>query len=334
MSIGLLIMESFGWTNSTSDFNTRYNITNAAYSISPTGGRFGGGGITTTSIIDVPMPSGPSRMASGFALYISSPSINNRAIMIIGGASGGGGHWYLCTDGSGRLQARFQDGTVLATGTTPIVANAWHWVEFDTVINTPNNGSINVWLDDVQQIGFTGTTQSGGSPAINSLEWGNLVGGGQFQFSDWYVKNTIGKLGQCRVLLLIPSSDGAETQWTPSTPGPHFSLVNNIPPGGDTNYVEDTVANDVDCYGFTQLPYTPNVINALQTSFFARTTDATTREISPLLRIGGTDETGTLQSMLTSFVDYIQIFETNPKTTNPWSAADVNSSQYGTFLVE
>ena len=332
MSIGLLIMESFGWTNSMAEFATRYNIVSPTGSINPTGGRFGNGEMNSVTSLDVPVPSSPTSMASGFSFFVTNPLINNRSIIAIQGV--GGSQWYLATDTFGRLVVYFGDGsTILATGTTPIIASSWNWIEFDCVIAPAGGGSVRVWLNDILQCTFTGTTQHQAAAAITNLHWGDGFGGHVFQVSDWYVKSTTGKLGQSRVVILIPASDGTYSQWTPSAAGPHFSLVNNIPPGGDVNYVEDTVASDKDSYNFTQLPYNPNAINAIQTSFYARTTDATARIIKPLLRIGGADVTGAGQSMSSTFLDYIQIFEANPQTTNPWTQVDVDTSEYGVFLV-
>lgn len=324
----ILIMESFGWTNSQADFFSRYNISNGAVTITPSGGRFGGGGMQTNNVIDVPMPTAPTSLACGFALFMATPGDNTRAIIRIE-PTAGTDHWYLGTDTFGHLTVYDHTGALLATGPTLVPASAWVYVEFDCVISAV--GQVNVWLNGNIEISTGGNIQNGASAAINNLRWDGVTR--TIQVSDWYVKNTIGNLGQSRVILLLPASDGAHLQWTPSTGVTHFNLVNQVPPGGDVSYVEDTVASDEDCYNFSQLPYIPAAITAVQVSFYARTTDATARTVRSLLRVAGVDETPMAAHNLSStFLDFADIYVTNPQSGNPWTGNDVNTSQYGVFL--
>ena len=53
-----------------------------------------------------------------------------------------------------------------------------------------------------------------------------------------------------RVYEWTPNADATPLQWTPSTPGPHYSLVNAIPPSPGTEGVSDNTVGDQDQYRY------------------------------------------------------------------------------------
>lgn len=323
--MSLLVMESFAWTNVIADLAGRYNMSTFAASINPSGGRFGTGGMTTNSEIIWPIPSLPTQQCSGFAVEMATPGDANQDIYRVYGAAGV--HISLATDIVGHLIVIGPGGGTIGTSAYVMPPNVWQYIEIKCVINTPSNGSVEVFVEGSPVINLTGvTTQKGGSNQITGLSfYGN---GRAIGVSDYYVKDSLTPLGPSRCIILTPASDGDDLQWTPSTGLTHFNLVDTIPPDV-TKYVSSLVPGNSDCYHFTSLPYVPAGITAIQPSWYAESTDAVPRAIKPLLRIAAMDFTGIQQFVATQYIDYIQIYETNPNTSAAWSAADVNNLQAG-----
>ena len=61
-------------------------------------------------------------------------------------------------------------------------------------------------------------------------------------------------LGNVKVVPLFPSGDTATLQWTPSTAGTHYTLVNETKDNDDTSYVEDATSGQVDLWNYQAAP--------------------------------------------------------------------------------
>lgn len=319
--MAVIIMESFGWTNSANDLAGRYNMSNFSMTVNPSGGRFGGGGMSTTNLVDWPLPTEPTEGVAGFAFECGTPGFVNNILYFNGAA---GTHFSLATDIEGHLQLLDNGGGVLATSAYVVNPSIWQYIEVQFIIGLP--GSIEVYVDGSPAIVYAGNNQEGASAEVTSLRfYGDTRG---ISISDFYMVNAPTPLGPSRVLLLKPTSDGDELDWTPSTGSTHYNLVNEVPPDSTEN-ITSIIPGDLDCYHFGSLPYAPASISAVQVSWYGETTDVTPRAIKPLLRIGGTNYLGNQQSLNASLQDFIQIYPTNPATTAAWTEAEVNALQAG-----
>ena len=319
--MAVIIMESFGWTNSAADLAGRYNMSSYAMTVNPTGGRFNGGGMSTNSTVDWPLPTEPTEGVIGFAFECATPGFVNNILYFNGAA---GTHFSLATDIEGHLQLLDNGGGVLATSGYVVNPSIWQYIEAQFIIGLP--GSVEVYVDGSPVIVYVGNNQEGGSAEVTSLRWYGDTR--TIAISDLYMIDSPLALGPSRVLLLKPTSDGDELNWTPSTGATHYNLVNEVPPDSAQN-ITSILPGDLDCYHFASLPYAPEAITAVQVSWYGETTDVTPRAIKPLLRIGGTNYLGTQQSLNTSLQDFIQIYPTNPATSAAWTDAAVNGLQAG-----
>jgi len=235
---------------------------------------------------------------------------------------------YLRWNASKQIELRRGDNTLLATGTKILQNNSWYYVEFLATIDDVL-GSASLQIDGAPQFSIGPVdTRNGG----NATMGGFILRGdsGSTYWSDLFVADAGPLVGEQRVLLLTPNADGAASAWTPSTGVALWSLVDEIPPNGDTDYISSATPGQEALFAFTDLPYTPANVYGVQTSLYARKDDAGVREIAALVRSGGTTNIGATQALSSSYLDiYLRVDSVNPITTAAWTPAEVNALEAG-----
>lgn len=231
-----------------------------------------------------------------------------------------------------KLQIKNSSGTVIATGTSDYFSGVWHYIEVKLVINGAT-GSVTVHLDGATEIATT--TGNFGSTNIDGFSLGGASINGDFD--DIYVADTTGSapnndfLGDSRVITLYPTSDGASTQWTPSTGTAHWSLVDETTPNSDTDYVASSTPNQIDSYGFQDVSASATVF-AVQTNLFARKVDSGTRQVADLIRQSSTNYVGTTYTLASTYSFYTKLYDKDP-TNATWTASNVNADEFGVKLI-
>ena len=126
----------------------------------------------------------------------------------------------------------------------------------------------------------------------------------------------------------LPDGDATPLVWTPSTPGPHFSLVNASPENGGTTFVEDQNAKgDIDQYTFA-VPagiVPPVSVLAVQVSMLAEIDSAGARSIG--VQIESHASVG--QALTTGYHMVLQPYDINPATGLRWTLADFPGTTIG-----
>jgi hypothetical protein len=286
------MIESFDWTNQVGDIQSRYQapILNAIF-FQP--GRFGGNSFASDSKWQLMFPRvgtdlgpwGPD-ITFGFAWFNFGVIPGNQPFFhLFHGPQNAGGHspFFLVLNNAAQIEFHNDSGTLLATCPQVLLANTWYYVETTVHIDSVA-GTASMQIDGALQFAITGVNTQGGAPdnLYDSL-FAFITGFDEVAIDDVYVKDTLGFLGERRVILCPPVSDGAPLNWTPSTGITHFNLVNEVPPDGDTSYVSSSTPGDIDTYGMLALPYAPAIIDAVQMSVYVRKDDAGTREVSVIV---------------------------------------------------
>lgn len=141
-------------------------------------------------------------------------------------------------------------------------------------------------------------------------------------------------LGDLRVRTDLPLTDavgggGTYRQWTPSTGSDHGALLDEAPPDDDTSYVASATLGQKETCLFPTIPLGVTVYG-LQLMPNLVKTSAGGRQIGCLVRSGGTDATGSSQSIaLTNYAYYDQMYALNPVTGVAWTPAEVNAMEGG-----
>lgn len=244
---------------------------------------------------------------------------------------------HVTVSATGKIEIRNAANTIVATGTTTILANQWNYVELHVFVNTgtPASGTVELRLNGAAEIASTAANL--GSTAINQVRIMSNTGGASNDFDDMYCVDNTGSapnntfLGDVRVVTIMPTADGTYSAWTPAGGGSHFSKVNETSgssfPDGDTSYVSDSTPNDLDSYVCADIDAGATVYG-VQHNIYARKDDANTRQIAPLIRQASTDYVGTTVTLTATYAFYTQLYDKDP-TSSAWTAANVNGDEFG-----
>src|SRR5262245_23734828 len=231
-------------------------------------------------------------------------------------------------------------GTVLGTSTLALTTGLCYYLEFFAVIHT-TPVQITIRVDGVTLLTLTNVnTQNTANARANTLYLGNLAGGatgsmGNQDFDDLYVCDTTGSrnnalLGDCRVDCLMPTGDGSNSAWTPSTGTTHATLVDDAAPNDNTDYLASATSGARDTHALGNLPAMSGpAIQGVQHVISAAKDDAGTRQLQSCLKSGGTTQSGATHTLTTSYAFYKQIWETDPNTSTTWTAAAIDALEAG-----
>jgi hypothetical protein len=219
-------------------------------------------------------------------------------------------------------------GTLLGTSSNVLSQATWYYIEIVvTVDNTV--GSVEVYVDGSKSgwIDLSGIdTQSTANAYANAFGFGSSSNGTSQYFDDVYCKSDGTRFGPGACRSYLPDANGAVRQWTPSTGANDYAVVDEIPPNGDTDYLESTAAADVVTLGFPAIG-TTNAIKAVQVLTYGKTTTSGT--IRAVSRISGTNYFGTSRALGSSYAYLANIWQNSPATSSPWTDSEIDGAEFG-----
>jgi hypothetical protein len=329
--VAIIGVESFSWTTNIDDISTRWNTVTGAAVLSAANGRFGNTALrlaspTATQIFL--MPAGPIAAGCvGVAFRNNGLNLVNNEIIYFN--DGGTNQVSLGLIPSQQLQIK-RNGTVLATGTRVLNSSSWYYLEIAVTI-APAGGTVNVYIDGVLEISFTGNTRASAASQFDRVVLQGATGSVTL-YSDLYFKDDATALGDSRTALILPSADATPLDWTTSSGVVHFSLVNEVPPNGDASYVASSTPGQIDLYEFQDVTFT-GVVRAVQVSLWARKDDAAVRQVAVRYQQGASNYSGATQTLTTTFLSYRQVWPTDPNTGAAWLTGAINSARFGVLEV-
>jgi hypothetical protein len=246
-----------------------------------------------------------------------------------------------CT-GTGQLYAYRGDfGTQLGSTSvsTPFSASTWHWLEvrhkYDSTV-----GIVEVWCDGVQILNLTGqNTKQFSAAGIIGWEVGAQSSSISWQYDDYYVLDTSGsapqntRLGDCRIEVVLPTSDASPNNGTPSTGTTHYTLVDDAPFYNTTDYVDITnTTGQEERYGVAALAGSPGTVMAVQVVTYAEKTDAGTVQFKNEIVSGSSAGLSSSFSLTTSFARYESIHTLDPSTSAAIAPSALSSLKMGVVV--
>lgn len=255
-----------------------------------------------TSYQDYKLAAAVTRIVAGIAVRPTS-----------GGLSAGQGYSILFlrnASNSVQLKVRYNAdyavevtdnwGTVLAvTDTGALQADVWSYVEIDITCHS-STGSIRIRVDggdsaDVTETNKNTNPEGGGTYAVigigapNSTDEGSAPTTYRWHLDDLYVhEDTL--LGDVRVVPLLPDGDGAHTDWSPSGAN-RWEMVDDPGDGndGDSTYILGETVTDKNSVTLENLPGPVEVFAVAVTTESRKVEAGDSREVTPFIRLAGTD---------------------------------------------
>lgn len=233
--------------------------------------------------------------------------------------------------------------TVLAISPPNTVnTNAWNYFDFRFQYDATNNGRMRIRVNTDLMIDYTGPLGTGGVGSWNSLGWyntgtsGNSGSGNYMAWDDLYVLTTTGSndndyLGNVRVRLQQPSAPGDITGLVPT--GAPTNWQAQINPSLDPGIYDSTATvGNYDLYKLQANAGSRNIYG-IQTRGCYFQDNATQLKGGTIIKTGGTEYDSSEHSLSSTYDTYYDIWEINPQTSLPWTAADLNALQSGPKLL-
>lgn len=335
--MALLFMDGFDHY-ATADMAKKWtSVTNVT--INATGGRRNGGYMSPLSgsmVLSKTLPSSYSTLTTGFAFWRSVTVSQGSIVTFYESATAHLGVKLV----TGNFLAVYRGSTLLATGTTPLSASTWYYIEFKGTVHD-STGSYTLRINGNTELTASNvdTRNAGTSGLVNILNLGidntNNYGGG---FDDFYILDSSGSaplndfLGDVRIDTVYPSSDGTYTDFTPSTGVSHFALVDEATPN-TSDYNQSSTAGQRDSYGLQDLTaLTAQTIYGVQVNAAATKDDAGARSLATFIRHGDTNADAAAVALPTSQTYISNVFPTNPSTGAAWTEAQVNAMEAGVIV--
>lgn len=244
---------------------------------------------------------------------------------------------YVAPDGV--LKAYRGDPTTLlgesAPGAVPI--NTWCFIEASFVVDNVA-GAVVVKVNGTTVLTISGVdTQTSANAYATTLVFGQNSFGGTLYLNDLYVidpgtaPNTT-FLGDVRVDAYYPTADGASSQWTPTPSGAHYANVDETAPNG-TDYIEADVTGYIDLFAAQDLAVVPGAFYAVQLCAAALKTDAGSRKLKGVVRLGGVNYKSGAKDVSETQKFVLQQFNADPSTAVAWTKTNFDAAEFGVELV-
>lgn len=284
----------------------------------------------------------------GFAFTFTSYPLAT-AFMLLGEA--GVTHLGLGLDSTGHLYVKLAgNGATLLTSATALNAGTWYYVELKVVVADSPGGSvqlrINAGLTENQTVSAI-DTRNAGTPVIDRIQVGQVLSLGSgfnltWNIDDLYILNNVDQsiaqpgspannafLGDIRVQALFPSGNGATSDLVGSDGNSvdNYLLVNETSPN-TANYVESAAVGNKDTYAYGNLTALSGTVYGVQVLPYAAKTDAGSRQIKTIARVGVTEQDGPAQTLSTTY-QYLSDIRGADPTGSAWTVASVNGAEFG-----
>lgn len=253
--------------------------------------------------------------------------------------------WRSGTTGLGRLS--YNTGTncidvkrgtsVVGSGTIPLSTGQWYLVEVYVKIND-TTGRFVTKIDGVIDVDFTGDTKPGANTSIDNITFSYIAAStymDDFAFNDTSGSYNNSYPGDGHIVLLNPNGNGDLSQLVNSAGSStnNYSYVDEIPPDGDTSYVESATSGQRDLYALTDFSVTSIILNVWAEGR-ARDTVAAGGQCNLVLKTHSTEYDSSAISLLTTYTQIVgTIHAVNPNTSAAWTDSELDDLQAGFKVV-
>ncbi len=227
---------------------------------------------------------------------------------------------------SGRIEA-YRGSTIIATGTIVLNVNQLYHLQIRANIHD-TTGVVQVKVDGVLDLDFSGDTKPGADTTINAFQMGQTtINPMTIQF-DNLVVDAAAWPGKTNIQAIRPSGAGNSTQWTPSA-GANWDCVDEVPVSDADNVV--TNANDqVDLYAAGNLAGTIDSVVCVQVQARAvKEGVATPQNLALGVRTGATDYFSSDKVIPTAAKSVFNLWAQNPNTAASWTKTEVDGVEIG-----
>lgn len=236
------------------------------------------------------------------------------------------------------MQLRANRGTTAIDDSGSIRLPTSTWMYLETRVEVHNTtGTIDVRLNGVNILSFTGDTQNGGTASIDNIMFEG-VANANMKIHDIVIWDDNGAapyntwLGDVQVDAVYPDGDGTTNQFTATGAGTtNADRVDEATHDTDTTYNEDATVNDVDLYTFAALPATPGTATVLGVQIVAavKSDDGGAKSAALIARPVSTNHIGASQALGSAYSFIREMHQINPEDSLAWAESDIDGGEFG-----
>ena len=318
----------------TADIGKKWDTVSGTPAINGAGGRNSGGGLEFDAVeyVEKLTPTNPATLMAAGAFKASSLSVAQDIFKFMDSTSV---QVKIRIRTDGKLEA-FRDTTSLGVSVAVVfTAGAFAHLDCKVVIHD-TTGSVLVKSGGTTHLNLTSQdTKTTANAYATSIRVGG-DGTNTVTVDDFYLLDTTGsapqndQLGDCRIDLARPISEGTYSQFTPSAGTDNSANVDDTTPDGDSTYNSNAAVGARDSFGFAAMTNVGGAtIYGVQANIVARKDSTGTRKVRALARPTSNNYFGGSQSLTSAYMNYREIWPLNPETGAPWAESEANLAQFG-----
>jgi hypothetical protein len=249
----------------------------------------------------------------------------SQQVSIVAIASGGGYIWRLMRGAS-----------IIESSVTVRELGTWYYVELKATVRDGTDGEYELRVDEVTDISDTGVNIANtGTDGADVVKFGCTST--NVDWDDIYIlDNTGGQnddfLGDSTIRGILPTAEGNENDWVPSTGTNNAALVDDLASTpNDADYVRGVTVTDRDLYAYDNLTGLINgPIAGIMVTSDMRMETTGTADVKVIVRQGGVNRDGSTHTVNgTPVRGYTQVIENSPDDSAPWEVADLDNMELG-----
>jgi hypothetical protein len=321
--MSLILLEGFDYATGNAELAKRGYIT----ACSTGNGRFTGRSVyfgNSGSYLIIPLWGDYQSLWFGFALKTGSTFAYSSGYPFLRLRHGNSDNLNFHVTTTGELVVR---SSVEVGRSDPGVINlsSWHYLDVYAKIHN-SAGELIVKVNGNEVINETGKdTQESSSDIVDNFEL-KYVYSGSANFDDFYADDSKNH-GDIKVVTKLPNANGTYSDFTPLA-GSNYENVDETYPDDDSTYNEGKAVGDKDSFEIPTTELDGSIIG-VQLSNYVRKTGTKKTGIKSLVRVGGSNYLGNEKFLSNDYLYKASIFEVNPDTSNPWSAAQIGAAEFG-----
>lgn len=276
----------------------------------------------------------------GFAIKVSGGIVGNDPIFNI--KNNNTVLFQITHNTDGTLSIRAGNTTIIGVTSRALHLDSWYWIDFTITIGggSPVTCTAEIRINSNIEASGSGSTLvnntalTSGDATANNFSLVGLTGGsgGTITISDFYLKNSVGYYGDVIIQPLVPNGD-VVTDWTPSTGGTHYVLVNSIPVDR-TKYVTSDTIDQQDIFDWQDCPGFTGTVKAINIRVLAKKDDEGEKSFKIVVGDTGTEAESDeffVSDLSEEFYEYS--LETDPATSLEWTQTGFNAKRFGIKLI-
>lgn len=218
--------------------------------------------------------------------------------------------------------------SLLVTGSKTLNVDTTYLIEVRIKI-ADSGGRIEVKVDGIQDIDFTGDTKVGTDTQFDKVRLGYYYSGyNSYCYFDNFIMDDAAWIGDTKIQKILPTGAGNTTGWTPSA-GANWACVDERPPS-DVDYVSINANDAVDTYAAGNMA--GSIVNVKCVQVQSRTESdgaPTPTNLKLVVRSGATDYLSGDKAVPAAPKSLYNLWENNPADSLAWEEADVNAMEIG-----